>query len=311
MEIVGLRERNDILNLVDSGGPDMVFAEVAEIAHSMDPDFPVESFRAVFNDVKRLYEGSYPGYRAGDTPYHDFNHTLQTVLALSRLMHGCYLDHDCVYSRGLFLGLVSALMHDTGYIPEDGETEGTGARFTLVHISRGIAFMQHYCERHGFSKEDISFIRHCIQCTEIRTDIDSIGFSSTEEKTIGKMLGMSDLLGQMADRCYPEKLLLLYGEFVEGKIDVFTSERDLLAKTVHFFDQVKERFDTAFDGMHQYLAAHFRLRWGIDSELYIEAIGRNIAYIDIILQSDGDDYRDLLKRNDIVDRLRQDVDGMT
>jgi hypothetical protein len=50
---------------------------------------------------------------------------------------------------------------------------------------------------------------------------------------------------------------------------------------------------------------HFKVRWNLDRDLYMEAIENNIHYLKLILENHEKDYRDYLKRGDIVRRLNE------
>jgi hypothetical protein len=41
---------------------------------------------------------------------------------------------------------------------------------------------------------------------------------------------------------------------------------------------------------------HFRARWGIDRDLYLEAMEENITYLGSVLRNHSADYQPLLKR---------------
>ena len=80
-----------------------------------------------------------------------------------------------------------------------------------------------------------------ILCTDLSADISAIDFSSDAIGLLGKMLGTVDLLAQMADRTYLEKLLFLYHEFSEARVGDYKDEIDLLRKTVIFYDFIDRR----------------------------------------------------------------------
>jgi hypothetical protein len=128
-------------------------------------------------------------------------------------------------------------------------------------------------------------------------------FSSEKMAIIGKMLGTADLIGQMADRLYLEKLLFLYWEFVEGGVSQFTSEWDLLQKTIGFYEWTKQRFAREFSGVDRYMIHHFRDRWGIDRDLYQESMQRNIDYIRNILAHHQEDFIQHLRRGKMIEKL--------
>ena len=50
------------------------------------PDF--DFVHRIFSDVESMFEGRYLDYRPIDTPYHDFEHTLQVTLCFSEMMAG-------------------------------------------------------------------------------------------------------------------------------------------------------------------------------------------------------------------------------
>ena len=55
-----------------------------------------------------------------------------------------------------------------------------------------------------------------------------------ENEILGKMLGTADLLGQMSDRTYLEKLPFLYLEFKHAGIDGVGTELDFFDSTPGF-----------------------------------------------------------------------------
>ena len=110
-----------------------------------------------FSDVTRLFSGEYPGYRACDTAYHDIQHTLDVTLATARLIDG----HDRTQpgagqlgARRAVLGVVIALLHDSGYMRRKSESGvENGAVFTKIHVSRSADFLARYLPTIGFAAE--------------------------------------------------------------------------------------------------------------------------------------------------------------
>ena len=197
-------------------------------------------------------------------------------------------------------------MHDTGYIQTVDDNSGTGAKYTLQHISRSIIFTEKYFFEHDFSKKDFEFCKNCILCTNINTKMKEINFSSPEEEIMGEMLGISDLLSQMSDRIYLEKLVLLYIEFLEGKVQGFKNEFDLLNKTIDFFNFTLKRFKEEMGNMNKYLIFHFRERWDINNDLYLKAIEKNVKYLKFLMEKDQDNFKDYLRRDGILDQLYEE-----
>ncbi|MEI7636468.1 MAG: hypothetical protein WCJ37_04130 [Syntrophus sp. (in: bacteria)] len=286
-----------LTQLVDTSDSEATLKEVLNISALMNPDFQKSGFLDVFTDIKRLFDGHYPGYRACNTEYHNFDHTCEVMLAMSRLMHGASLAGLLFSGREVNIGMIAALMHDTGYIQEIDDHNGTGAKHTLTHIERSIDFLQDYYKGDpAYGADDMKDFASILHCTGLTAKVIEMDFSSEKMVLIGKMLGTADLVGQMADRLYLEKLLFLYREFVEGGVSQFTSEWDLLQQTIGFSEWINQRLAGEFGGVDGYMIHHFRNRWGIDVDLYQEGIKRNIDYIRNVLSRHQEDFIQHLRR---------------
>ncbi|NVM25713.1 MAG: hypothetical protein HWN70_07335 [Desulfobacterales bacterium] len=298
-------EATQIACLVNMEDPQSVLEEVKTVVSIMIPDFDFEPLNRTFRDVVSLFHGQYPGYRKCNTAYHDLKHTTDALLAMARLIHGAMVNEQVFSEKDVDLGLISALLHDTGYIQTMDEDVGTGARFTLTHISRSILFMERYLSENGYSREDIESCRAILECTGLNVKIGEIDFGSAQIEMLGKMVGTADMLGQMADRTYLEKLPLLYHEFREGNVPGFESELDLLKETPGFHEMTIERFEHELGGVKRYMRDHFRVRWGIDEDLYMTSVENKIKYLNYVLENHEDDYREHLRRGNLMDKLDQ------
>jgi hypothetical protein len=287
-------------DLVPMGNPQEVMEEVNKILYLMYPAANCNPVQAVFIDVLKLFRGGYPGYRACNTWYHNLKHTTDCFLAMARLIHGGFVQGMVMEERDAALGLIAALLHDTGFIQTAEDHDGTGAKYTLVHVERSIEFMKIYFAQHGYSSEDFLFCRNCLKCTGLEVKIGELDFISRNQETLGQMLGTADLLGQMADRTYLERLPFLYREFKEGGVPGFADERELLQKTPAFWEFTQKRLAGELGGVDRLMRDHFRVRWGIDQDLARETVERNIAYIQFILVNHGDDYQQYLRRDGLI-----------
>jgi hypothetical protein len=285
-----------LADLVNVGDPQSTLSEVHEIAVMMFPGFDCDTVDTVFKDIVRLFQGQYPGYRGCTTEYHDLKHTTETFLAMARLMHGVSCGGESFTREQLNLGLICALMHDTGYIQTVDDDLGTGAKYTLVHIERSIAFMSRYGAERGFANEDLGGYPGILRCTGLECEMSKIRFSCRQVELLGKILGTADLLGQIADRSYLEKLLVLFSEFREAGVREYRTELDLLKNTPGFYTMTRERFAREFEGVNEYMRHHFKARWNLDRDLYMEAIEKNISYLKFILGNHEKDYRHYLRR---------------
>lgn len=263
--------------------PTEVKAEIKKIILLIFKEFDFSQFEMTFNDILTLFHGNYPGYRRCNTAYHDLNHTMDCLLVTAKLINGAFLNGVLFDKKEVSLGLISALMHDTGYIQAVGDDTGTGAKYTICHIERSIEFMKQYFQEHRFPLEDLQICSNLLKCTGLEVKIAEINFQTREHEILGKILGAADLIGQMANEHYLEKLPFLYKEFQEGGVQCYKDEFDLLKKTPAFWEMVKERFVSDLGQVDRYLRDYLRALWGINQDLYRQAIDRNIELLQSLL----------------------------
>jgi hypothetical protein len=297
-----------LYDLIDISDSQEVFSEMQHIIALMTDGFDYNRFEMVFADTARLFRGEYPGYQASKTKYHDLEHTHSVVLATARLMHGCFTEGELLTSRTLFLGLTAALFHDVGLIQTANDMNGTGAKYTIGHEERSIEFMKAYFASKDFSSQDAKDCAHLIQSTILSLPVKEIPFGSKEIETLGQIVGSADLLAQIADRNYLEKLLLLFKEFEEADIPGFDSELELLQKTEDFFTHVaQKRLAEDLGGVSGAMLSHFKNRWDINKDLYAESISKNIEYLKSVVTECEDSfqcYLDNLRRMDISAKVK-------
>jgi len=250
--------------------------------------------------VKKLFEGKFPGYKACNTEYHDCTHTFDTLLTTARLIDGYNIKNRPLPVSLATMLLMSALLHDTGYIQEDWDNEGTGGKYTAIHVERSIQFLTRHHHDLGINPDEIKTMSNLILCTDLKVGVETLPFSTPEEHSAGCILGTADLLCQMSDRAYLEKLLFLYYEFREAGIEGYNTEFDILRKTVGFYDFMKKRFADSYLHAYDYALPHFQERYMIDHNLYTEAIDRHIAYLYKIIEDDSTNFRHKLRRGNWV-----------
>lgn len=294
--------------LVDMENPHAVLNEVENIVSTLYPDFDFEMLNHVFTDIVQLFGGEYRGYSRCQTQYHDLKHTTDTFLAMARLIHGAILKGENLTRDQVMLGLLCALMHDTGYIRSLDDEGSTNTHDVLTDIRRSIAFMDRYLSDHGLSPEIFNHCSVILTCTDLSADITEIHFPSREIELLAKLLGTADLLGQMADRTYLEKLLFLFYEFRDGGVMGYNNELDLLKKTRDFYAMIRQRITKDLSGVTEYMRHHFKARWDLDRDLYTEAVENHISYLKFILKHHEKDYRNYLRRGGLVKRLNGKTD---
>ncbi len=267
---------------VDTRDLRAVQAQVLAISGELFPNSDSARITNPFTWTHDAFTGRHPNYLPIDAKYHDLEHTLQGTLALARLLRGYSRAQGtpALTARAFELGIVAILLHDTGYLKHRSDPEGTGAKYTLVHVARSADFANSLLAAKGFLPEEIRAVQNMIRCTGVNAELSSIPFQSDLERNIGYALGTADLLGQMAARDYIDKLESLYEEFAEsnrynGKTTgagIFTSAADLRARTPIFWqNNVLPKIEKDFRGMYQFLAeANGR-------NPYLEKIEANIA----------------------------------
>ncbi len=289
-----------LADFVDMDSPQAVLDEVLFIMTLIHPQMDPSQLTNAFSFMVSLYQGQWPGERECNTQFHDLRHITDTMLAMARLIHGAVIAGRHLSQRQVLVGMVSALVHDAGYIQDKSDEDGTGAKYTTVHVERSMGFIERYGQRYGLTAEEIPECQIMIQCTDLETDIASLHFPSGAVEMLAKLLGCADLIGQMADRIYLEKLFYLFKEFEEGQVTAYTDELDLLRKTLAFFPMVQKRVKEQLGGYDKFAKPHFNRRWGVSENLYQVAIERQQQYLAHIMAQPDQDLSKHLRRKKIV-----------
>ena len=273
--------------LVDTKNPTAVEEEVQSAYLDLFPRGNDLFVPKAFFWAIDCFTGHYRDYQPIDARYHDFEHTLQGTLCMARLLHRREkLGTQPKLTQKMFeLGLLAILLHDTGYLKQKGDDEGTGAKYTLVHVNRSVEFAKELMIEKGFALSDAHVVQHMIRCTGVNVDLGSIPFGDEVERQVGYALGTSDLLGQMAAEDYVQKLPILYQEFAEsdqynrGRTkagSIFTSAEDLLRKTPGFWEHyVQPKIKKDFAGVYLFLNSPFPH----GPNPYVEKINANIEQL--------------------------------
>ena len=284
------RNEYDVTNRINVERVDEVRDAALKIFAARYPGEDLTPLRRAFEDMKALFEGRYPGYLACDTLYHDLRHTLDMTLATARLIDGH--DRSCAHTdrlgaRRAMLGVMVALLHDSGYIRRASEANiENGAVFTKVHVTRSAEFLRSYLPGVGFAQE-ASIAAQLTHFTGYELDLDLIGMKDAKDHLLGCIIGTSDLISQMADRQYIEKCRdFLYPEFVwagiareaqpDGREVVrYASPTDLVIKTPGFYQYLaRPRIEKRLGGVDRFAEAHLD-----GPNLYQQEIARNMQYL--------------------------------
>ncbi len=270
---------------IDTKDPAAVQAEVQAAYASMFPKGDPLFVPRAFGWAIGCFSGRFHDYQAIDAHYHDFEHTLQGTLCLTRLLHGRQRAgaSPLLTQRMFELTVLGILFHDTGYLKKKGDTEGTGAKYTVTHVDRSAEFAAELLSEKNFARTDIQAVQNMIRCTGVNADLKAIPFQSELEHLTGFSLATADLLGQMAAEDYVDKLPVLYEEFAEAAsfchesnhfIATFKSAADLIHRTPEFWEHfVLSKLERDFKGVYRFLSQPYP----DGSNEYLERIQANMA----------------------------------
>ncbi len=277
----------DVTNRIQTTDIASVQRELNRLFRLLYPGASHTTMDRGFADIGRLYSGNYPGYLACDTAYHDLQHVLDVTLAMARLMDGyerSRRDSPALGVKVFQLGVITALFHDMGYLRASDDTVAkNGAEYTINHVSRGAAFLTNYLPQIGMGEYAVA-AGEILHFTGFERRVADILIEDPLLRMLGSLLGSSDIIAQMSDRCYLEKCRdRLYDEFVAGGIAVRESEKgrevifqsgdDLVQKTPAFFETAIHRLDSELGGAYNFAATHFG-----GFNLYMHAATKNVQF---------------------------------
>lgn len=251
---------------ISTRDPHAVAAVVQAAYREMFPDGDPLFVSRVFGWAVQAFRGEVPGYQPADTEYHDLEHTLRETLCFARLLLNRHRSgaQPRLTRRHFELGLVAVLFHDAGYLKRSDDLEGTGAKYTLVHVHRSAEFARSFLQARDYPEADIQTVQTMILCTGLDADPDRLPFADEAERAVGCALGTADLLAQMAAEDYLEKLPALYTEFAEAAayaqdphsyVAAYRSPEDLLRRTPVFWESwARPRLERQLRGFYRFLS---------------------------------------------------------
>ena len=251
-----------------------------------------------------LFHGQHNLFQPCDTAFHDFDHTMEATAVVLRLLvaqrartiveptasSAPHIDPtDTVLSpRDWEVAIAAILIHDTGYLKCKTDTDGSGAKYSTIHVGRSCFFAWDLLPEFGFSNDELRQIQNAISATAISTNIKQLPFRDAREWLIGAIVATGDMIGQLAAEDYPERLPGLYLEFREassfskireGSFATYNSLLDLLQDTEKFYQSyVIPILDNDWKGIYRLLD---------DSKgenVFIKRIKFNIARVKRIAQ---------------------------
>jgi hypothetical protein len=195
----------------------------------------------------------------GDAPYHDMNHTIMVTMVGTEILRGKILMEGNVSASDWVHFMVSLLNHDVGYVRGICRADRAGryainAEYDTIAPPPGAsdAFLTPYHVDRAklYIKERFSNDAH-LDVEIICKNIERTRFpvpSEEDHQASGDMPGLlraADLIGQLADPRYIQKITALYAEFKEtgqaAKLS-YTNAADLRSGYPRFFWDVVSPF---------------------------------------------------------------------
>ncbi|MDJ0623386.1 MAG: HD domain-containing protein, partial [Desulfocapsaceae bacterium] len=219
-------------------------------------------------------------------------HTRSVALAAARLFHGLYHEGVAMADDLIIQGMLSAYFHDLGMLPQSSDKKEDAVNYARFHEQRSMMILDDYLDR---SNLPVSYRDNCatlIKYTNLDWEGDENGTQNEQLHICGQVVGTADLVAQMADRYYLESLPLLFHEHQDSGIDSYESAIDLMLSTIDFHERIiKKRLRDTLGNMAFSLRSHFRKRFHLDRNLYLERIALNLDYLEMITEDCAMDLR--------------------
>jgi hypothetical protein len=242
-------------------------------------DKPHALVRSLIDFAFSLFHGRHPLFQPCDTAFHDFDHTMEATAVVLRLLveqrdkvsglRGFQITWQgdsigaALSPRDWELAIAAILFHDTGYLKCKNDLDGSGAKYSTIHVGRSCFFAWDLLPQFGFSGDELRQIQNAISATAISTNINQLPFRDAREWLIGAIVATGDMIGQLAAEEYPQRLPGLYLEFREassfsrireGSFATYNSLLDLLQDTEKFFySYVMPILDDDWKGVYRLL----------------------------------------------------------
>jgi hypothetical protein len=276
-------------------------------------------FREAFGEAKRslgnalitfafeLFHGKNPEFQPCDTAFHDFDHTMQATAAVADLL-AAHQQNPVIASlnqRDWELAIAATILHDTGYLKRRNDLDGSGAKYSAIHVGRSCFHAWDLLPPFGFSQDELRQIQNAICATAISVSMQDLPFRDPREWLIGALVATGDMLGQMAAEDYPERLAGLYLEFREATVysrlqkasfAVHKNLLDLLEGTEIFYNgYVTRMLEQEWKGVYRILDdRHGRNR-------YVDQIRHNISRVNVVACSLASGLREVVAKKFILD----------
>ena len=253
-----------IITNIDTKNPPAVAEFVCDKYKALFPRARFGNLNRLFEDTTNLSTGKHPDFMANNLKHHDYEHTLQAKVCLMHLLEGRHLAKTAprFNARQFELAIASALLQDSGYQKNRSDTEGSGAKYTFIHVLRSCSYAASYLPSIAGNESEITGVLHAIRCTSPISEVATIPFQTEVERVAGFALSSADYLAQMTAADYSDEVDFLYHEFKES-YDFFNTPTDkrlflcadaLKKATLFFWDRfVLPRLEREYQGVYHFL----------------------------------------------------------
>jgi hypothetical protein len=192
----------------------------------------------------------------GNAPYHNIEHTVLVTLAGQEILIGKHISEGGVgvYCEDWLHFIISLLCHDIGYVKgvcrqdqvnkslyatgiDNGmltlPADSTDASLAPYHVDRGKLFVEEHFS--GNSLIDVEAIKRNIELTRFPVPPNEEYQCTRDYPGLARA---ADLIGQLSDPCYLQKITDLFEEFEEiGTNDLlgYHHPKDLLSGLPNFY----------------------------------------------------------------------------
>ncbi len=268
-------------------------AVIEEVKNNFIRFYRIESFQAVrslFKSINRLCET--PRSSSGNL---DFSQTAGIILAFSRMVDGYNLENkdDILDEDTVILGLMASLLcRHCLYSYLEDQNNGSDDNIFQEEIHEAV---RKIIEKYEFTEEEFEVIKNMVCCADINHNFNNTSFKDSTQKKISMMVAAADILGRMSCRNYLEKLLKFYDTARED-MDEYARLKLLKKNIQHYRSVIMNRLEKDLEGFFKLCEVHFSQRYGIGYNMYVEAIDRQIEFLEDIIQQEPECYRNRLKR---------------
>ncbi len=217
----------------DARNTSAIAGAIEKLHAQLFPGVPCPYVRSLLRHIEDIFGGRYRDFQAMDTAYHDLEHTLQATLCCLRILSGHQRSgaNPHISPNDFRIGCCAMLLHDVGYAKKKGDLDGTGAKYTLIHESRGCDIARELLAEEGWPSEEIERVCSLILCTGPRSNLGGTKFGNPAHRLLGQAVCTADFLSQMSDPGYVQKLPDLFEEFAESdRINQVPQEKRLFKK---------------------------------------------------------------------------------